>query len=200
MANLTKTQHRAYDFIKRYILENGISPTMTEIGDGIGISSKGVVHRHVQNLVEHGLIEVTPKRHRNIRLVNEENGDYCLPLMGRIAAGSPIEAINNTESINIATMLLGANRYALKVKGDSMIEEGIHHDDIIICEQTKTARNGEIVVAMIDHSETTLKRLQNNQDGTISLNPANSSMEPIVVNSDRVTIQGIYVGLLRVVN
>ena len=199
-ASLTKTQYSVYEFIKRYILVNGISPTMTEIGEGVGICSKGVIHRHVQNLVSHGLLTVTPKRHRNIRLVNDEQADYCLPVLGCIAAGRPIEALNQDESLNVATSLLGANRYALRVKGDSMIEEGIHDDDIIICQQANSARSGQIVVALIDSSEVTLKRLQNNQDGTVSLIPANANFSPQVFNAPRVAIQGIYVGLLRLVS
>lgn len=195
---LTLSQRRTYDFILKYFQAHDMSPTAAEIAQGIGIKSRGVVHRYLQALAQAGVIALTPNRHRNIRLLTE----MCarspgLPLVGKIAAGSPIAAIQQDESIDIATVLLGPNRYALRVSGDSMIEEGIHDGDIIVCEQRDTAQEGDIVVALIDREEATLKRLHYLPDDQIALIPANAVLTPMIFSASRVTIQGVFVGLLR---
>lgn len=114
-----------------------------------------------------------------------------IPLIGTIAAGRPIEAIESTEEFNIYNILYGTDLYMLKVKGDSMIEEGINDGDFVICEPRNTADNGEIVVALIDNQEATLKRLYKNNNGTVLLCPANSSMAPLEYDASRVTVQGV---------
>lgn len=195
---LTRTQQKTYNFIQSYIDEHGLAPTAAEIAEGIGIKSRGVVHRYVKALESAGLIDLVPNRHRNIRLHTAAN-DNTLPLVGKIAAGSPIEAVQDNETVDVANIFLGDNRYALKVQGDSMIDEGIFDGDIVVCEQSDTARDGQIVVALIDENEATLKRFKRTVDGRISLIPANINLQPMLYTADRVKVQGVYVGLLRYV-
>lgn len=196
---LTLAQHRVFRFIKAYWSNNQYAPTTAEIAEGIGIKSRGVVHRYLKALEDHGYIRLAPNKKRNITLLapRQEAANISLPLLGRIAAGSPIEAVYDDESINVSEMFLSSDRYALRVKGDSMIDEGIHDGDIIICEHAEQASNGQIVVALIDRSEATLKRLKKNDDGTVSLIPANPEHETQIYASHRVTIQGLFIGLLR---
>lgn len=193
---LTLSQKKVYEFIQLFSKANQYSPTMAEIAEGIGIHSRGVVHRYVKALVNEGLIKIIPGRRRNIQLMPESK-PYTLELKGRIAAGSPIEAITEGETLNIVNIFLGSNRYALKVKGDSMIDEGIFDGDVVVCEYCEVPADGKIVVALIDHQEATLKRIKFNHDHTITLIPANSKLSPMTYPEDRITIQGIYVGLLR---
>jgi repressor LexA len=191
---LTVSQQKVYDFIQKFIKEHQHSPTMAEIAKGIGITSRGVVHRYVAALAQEGLINIIPGHRRNIQLLSPSN---CLPLKGRIAAGSPIEAIPDNETLDIVNIFLGKNRYALKVKGDSMIEEGIFDGDIVVCEHCEDAADGKIVVALVDNQEATLKRIKYNSDHTITLIPANQKLKPMTYPEDRIAIQGIYIGLLR---
>jgi repressor LexA len=195
---LTLGQRRTYDFIKKFLGENDYAPTAAEIAAGTGIKSRGVVHRYLKALAAAGKIHLTPKRHRNISLINEViAGIKSLPLVGAIAAGCPIEAITDADPIDVSKIFLGEQRYALKVRGDSMIDEGIFDGDIVVCEQADDASNGQIVVAIIDDQEATLKRLEKSNDGQVVLHPANERLEPMVFDATRVKIQGIYVGLLR---
>lgn len=195
---LTLGQHKVYRFIQTYIQAHEYAPTTAEIAAGIGISSRGVVYRYLKALEKLSYIRLEPYKKRNIVLLEQsQSTEFSLPLLGLIAAGQPIEAMCDDETVNVTEMFLSPGRYALRVKGDSMIDEGIHDGDIIICQYSDHADNGKIVVALIDRSEATLKRLQNNQDGTISLLPANSTHQIQVYASHRVTIQGIFIGLLR---
>jgi repressor LexA len=192
---LTLSQRKVYEFIKKFIQEFNYSPTMSEIASGIGIQSRGVIHRYVGALVQAGLVHLEPRRRRNIRLLNEPSN--VLVIKGRIAAGTPIEAITDNEVLDIVNIFLGTSRYALKVKGNSMIDEGILDGDVVVCETCENPRNGRIVVALIDQQEATLKRIQYNNDNTITLIPANSQLAPVTYSCDRITIQGVYIGLLR---
>ncbi len=195
---LTLGQKRTFEFIKKFLGEHEYAPTAAEIAAGTGIKSRGVVHRYLKALEQAGKIRLTPKRHRNINLVSETLVNFnSLPLVGAIAAGYPIEAIADADPIDISKLFLGDRRYALKVKGDSMVEEGIYDGDIVICDQADTAENGDIIVAIIDNDEATLKRLEKTHTNKIILHPANQHLEPQVYDASRVTIQGIYVGLLR---
>lgn len=195
---LTLGQRRTYDFIKKFLAEHDYAPTAAEIAAGTGIKSRGVVHRYLKALAAAGKIHLTPKRHRNISLVNETIATgHALPLIGAIAAGSPIEAITDADPIDLSKIFLGDQRYALTVKGDSMIDEGIFDGDIVVCERADQANSGQIVVAIIDNQEATLKRLEKTMTGQVVLHPANERLEPMVFDAHRVAIQGIYVGLLR---
>ena len=175
------------------------APTAAEIAKGIGIRSRGVVYRNLKGLESAGFITLMPKRHRNIRLTGKPLSQLRagLPLIGKIAAGAPIEAIHDQETVDVVNLCLGPNRFALKVKGDSMIDEGIHNGDIVICESCDNISNGDIVVALIDNESATLKQLQYNGNDTVSLLPANPNHQVQTYPVQRVEVQGKYVGLLR---
>lgn len=202
---ITLSQRKTYEFIRQYIDQYGHAPTTAEIAEGIGIKSRGVVHRYVKALQDAGLLHVAPRRHRNIELTDkalkkpQSHNNVLLPLIGAIAAGQPIEAIIDQDPINLADIFLGDNRYALRVKGNSMINEGIHDGDIVVCVHSNTAKNGQIVVALIDNERATLKRLYHDAGNrNVTLVPANDELKPMTYSAERVTIQGLYVGLLRV--
>ncbi len=198
---LTDRQQTTYQFIRNYHLRHGYAPKLTEIAGGIGISSKGVVHRYLKAIAEEGLIDLLPGRHRGIHLVEKhlesQAAKLTLPLVGKIAAGQPIEAIPNHDTFNLSAFFLGPNRFVLKVQGDSMIEAGILDGDMVIIEQQNHARDSDIVVALVDKDEATLKYLQQNNDGTVTLLPANQSMQPMNYLTERIQIQGVVVGQMR---
>lgn len=198
---LTAVQHKTYQFIKQFIDKYGYSPTTAEIAKGIKIKSRGVAYRYLSALAEKGLITLTPHRRRNIQLLtsatHQATTHQGLPLLGQIAAGSPIEAVPQQETVDVADLFYGRNRYALRVNGNSMVEEGIFDGDIVICERRVTAQNGQIVVALIDNEYATLKRLLHNSDKSVTLLPANSDHLPQTYSPERVQIQGIFIGLLR---
>jgi repressor LexA len=193
---LSKRQQDTYRFICDYIAEQGRAPLLSEIAMALGINSKGVAHRYVQALADAGLIRLLPGRHRGIELTGNDDRPV-LPLLGRIAAGQPIEAIPGRDEINLAEFFMAPNRFVLKVQGDSMIEAGILDGDMVIVERREHADNGAIVVALIDDNEATLKRLRNNRDGSVTLIPENSALPPMIYPAERVRIQGIVVGQMR---
>ncbi len=192
---LTEREQTTLQFIVDFYAKSRKSPLLTEIAEGLGIQSKGVVHRYLSSLEEQGYIR-RHQKHRGIELVDHPNYDE-LPLLGRIAAGKPIEAIENRELINFAHLLGGTNRYVLQVKGHSMIDEGIRSGDLVVIEQAKMARSNQIVVALIDNHEATLKRVKFPNRDTVRLIPANKNMQPKNYSADRVTIQGVLVGQVR---
>jgi len=195
---LTTRQRDVLAFIRQYLARQGHAPALEEIARGIGIRSKGVIHRHVQALADAGEIRLLPGRKRGIELVADKPAEgMTLPLLGRIAAGYPIEAIPGQDTLNLSDFLLGPNRYALRVQGDSMIEAGILDGDTVVIEQCEVADDGEIVVALIDGEEATLKRLRYRHDGTIALIAANPAIAPMIYTADRVAVQGVVVGQLR---
>ena len=191
-----------YRFIRDYIAQHSHAPLLSEIALGIGIRSKGVVHRYLQSLVSEGLLIIEASKHRGISLTSKKLADnipprYRLPLLGRIAAGQPIEAIPNHDEIDLSEFFIGENRFVLKVQGDSMIEAGILDGDMVVIEKTDHANNNDIVVALIDNESATLKTFRNNHDGSLALIPSNSNMQTMIYSTDRVVIQGIVVGQLR---
>lgn len=201
---LTDRQRQTLDFIRAYTADHGYSPKLKEIADHLGIQSRGTVHRYIRALEEADLIRVARDRSRGISLADkpaepqaQHAGEVGLPLLGRIAAGLPIEAIEDHETINLNDFFVRPGRFVLRVQGDSMIEDGIFDGDMVIVESTPIARDGEIVVALIDREEATLKRLQNHGDGSVTLIPANASMQPFRYSAERVQIQGIVVGQFR---
>ncbi len=184
-------------FIREYIARHGCTPLLEEIAGGRWIRSRGVVNRYVQALAEETMITLLPGRHRGIQLNDSELPQPALPLLGKIAAGRPIEAIQGEDEINLADFFMGPNRFVLKVQGDSMIEAGILDGDMVVMERCQQAADGNIVVALIDGERATLKRLQNHRDGTVTLHPANSTLTPLRYSAERVSIQGRLVGQLR---
>ncbi|MDH5612651.1 MAG: transcriptional repressor LexA [Gammaproteobacteria bacterium] len=196
---LTDNQRTVLNFIERYTMLHGVSPKLQEIAEGIGISSRGVAHRYVQALVDAGFISIDKGKHRGIRLLRENphRAENSLPLLGKIAAGKPIEAIPGEDEINLVDFF-GRNNFAIRVQGDSMIDIGILDGDIAIIEFRETANDGDIVVALIDEQEATLKRFKRSGQGRfIELLPENAEMKPMVYGAHRVRIQGVLVGQLR---
>ncbi|MFQ5488773.1 MAG: transcriptional repressor LexA [Gammaproteobacteria bacterium] len=196
-AMLSPRERDTYEFIRRFLGRHGHAPLLTEIAAGLGIRSKGTVHRYVQAIARAGLIELLPGRHRGIRLCPAPSTDATLPLLGRIAAGRPIEAIPDMDRIDLSEFFMGPNRFVLRVQGDSMVEAGILDGDMVIVEQRSHADNGDIIVALIDNEEATLKRLRHNRDGSITLLPANVALAPITYPAGHIRIQGVVVGQLR---
>ncbi len=194
----TPSQTQVLRFIRDHLASQGHAPSLSAIAEGLGLRSKGVVHRHVQALVEQGYLRVEAGRHHGIALtgrVAEET--LSLPLIGRIAAGRPIEAIADEQTLNLADFLLGPNRYALRVFGDSMIGAGILDGDTVVVEHREFAHDGDIVVALIDLQEATLKRFKQRKDGAIELIAENPAIPPMIYPASRVRIQGIVTGQLR---
>ena len=205
--NLTPKQLRILKIIQEGRERNGYSPTMQEIADEIGVS-KVTVFEHVEALIEKGALRRTPHRARSLevtkRFLQSESGAVRrLPLIGRIAAGLPIEAIENRDFLDLDEMFRvtggesESETFALRVTGDSMIEDMIMDGDYVICERVSTAKDGDIVVALIEGGEATLKRIYREADH-IRLQPANSNYEPIRVPTCE--IQGVMIGLVRGTN
>ncbi len=194
----TRSQQKVFNAIQVYIAAHGHGPTLTEIGERIGIRSKGTVHRHVKALIDQGYLQ-QQGGWRGINLSDKHDArlDTRLPLLGRIAAGKPIDAIPGHDEIDLNELFAGVGRYALKIQGDSMIDAGIMDGDTVIIERRDTANDGDIVVALIDDEEATLKRLKRHHDGRIELIPENISLSPLIYDASRVRIQGILVGQLR---
>ena len=195
---LTPTQDRVLAFIRRYLKRRGYAPSLIEIAEGIGITSKGTAHRHVQALAEAGAIRLISGRKRGIELVEAgQDSKLSLPLLGAIAAGRPIEAISGQDRLDLADYLLGDNRYALQVKGDSMTGIGILDGDMVIIERCDSAEDNAIVVALIDDEEATLKRFKRLKSGRIKLIAENPDIRPMTFAPKRVRIQGVLVCQLR---
>jgi repressor LexA len=198
---LTRRQQEIYDYLREHLDDFPHPPTLDELCDALGLKSRGSLHKQIQALIETGLVEPMNNLRRGIRMVEQSPelaaDTDALPLYGYIAAGSPIEAISNPESIDVPAQLRTPNPcYVLEVRGDSMIEEGILDGDWVVIEHRDRARNGEIVVALVDGEEATLKRLEQRPDEVI-LHPANSSLSAIHFNPEQVQIQGVLVGQMR---
>ena len=196
----TDRAREVYDFIQAYSARHGYAPKLREIASHLGISSRGVAHRYVRALQEEGLVHIEPDRARGIHLRKGKTSaprTFSLPLLGRIAAGRPIEAIPGEDEIDLSEFFVNRERFVLRVQGDSMIEAGILDSDMVVVEKRDTADNGDIVVALIDGTEATLKRLQKNRDGSVTLRPANAALSPLRLSAARVRIQGVVVGQFR---
>lgn len=195
---LTAKQQRVYLFIRDYINRKGMAPTQKEIAENIGVNSRGLIQRYINALVKAGLIITMPGRKRNIILDKKRYLPYSrLPIVGTIAAGKPIEAIDDNKVLDLAGTLLGPNRFVLEVKGDSMIGDNICDSDYIICERRDHVNDGDIVVAVIDGSETTLKRIYRGNKDEVMLIPSNPLLKPTVYPNSRVSFKGVYLGLIR---
>ena len=197
--NLTPKQLRVLEFIRERRENHGYSPTMQEIADFIGVS-KVTVFEHVEALVTKGALLRDPNKARSLSLPDEDRSELAFALVGRIAAGYPIEKYEQSEELHLGEMFgprRGRNNemFALQVEGESMRDEGIFDGDYVIIEKRDTARDGERVVAILPDGESTLKTLFRQPDGTIRLQPANPAFDPIVVRECR--IQGVVIGVLR---
>ncbi len=193
---LTRRQQQIYDYLKRNEHRFDQPPSLTQLCELLGLSSRGSMHKQITALIEAGLVEPMNHQHRGIRLKHGDNPNE-LPLMGYIAAGEPIEALENPEPIEIPPALRTTHPcFVLQVRGDSMIEDGILDGDYVIIEQRSQAPQRAIVVALIHGENATLKRLEKHPDRII-LHPANADMEPMEFKPEEVRIQGVLVGQMR---
>jgi repressor LexA len=205
---LTKRQKEFLDFLSGFLEEKGYSPSYEEIAQGLDLASLATVHKHIMALeskhyLKRGFnqsrsLEISPKyyeeqrQHKQVIPIRTE-----VPLLGRIAAGAPVEAIAGQDTLNFADFTGDPDTYALKVRGESMIEDHICDGDYVLIERSSEARDGDIVVALVDGSETTLKRFYREPGDKVRLQPANSSMNPIYVPRSALQIQGKLLAVLR---
>lgn len=200
---VTARQRQVYDFIGRYAEAHKLPPTIAEIGKQFQMTSSASVHSILSALEREGLIKRIPNVSRGIEIIKHEEhqDDYEIPLLGTVAAGQPIEAILAHETVQAPKNMLGRDRmFALRVRGDSMIDENIQDNDIIIVSSQQTAENGQMVVALIDGNYATVKKFYREPD-FIRLEPANPQFKPIFIKTpERIQIQGIVRGLIRSYN
>lgn len=199
MQPLTKRQREILDFLNTFIEQHGYAPSLEEVGRRFGLSSLATVHKHLTNLQDKGFIKRAWNRSRSIELIPTRVGTRAvdLPLLGNVAAGAPIEAVVSSETVAVPEDLIGKqDTYALRVRGDSMIDEQIRDGDVVIVEDRKTAQNGEMVIALLQGAEVTLKKFYRD-NGRIRLQPANAAVQPLMVDAHKVQIQGVVVGVVR---
>jgi len=203
---LTKRQKEVLNYLVAFINKNGYSPSFEEIARSLKLTSLATVHKHLSTLEKKGFIRRGYNQSRSIEViqlpkpVREEILDRHvveLPLRGKIAAGRPLEALEQDETISLADFAHGEKTFVLQVRGESMRDDHILDGDYIVVEQTQVANTGEIVVALVGEDDATVKRFYREPGGKIRLQPANSSMAPIVVPAQDVKIQGRVVGVLR---
>ena len=220
---LTHLESRVLGAIDQHINRYGQSPTIAELALALRLKSKGTVHRYVQSLIEKGKLERHGTGWRGLRVTGKSvladvttlptksnvidlvtlpvtrvtSGDFKLPLLGKIAAGQPIEAIEDQVHLDLAEFFIGPDRYALRVSGDSMMDVGILDGDTVILRKTSKVRSGDIVVALIDSQEATLKRLGEYNNQSVELIPENKTMQTMHYATERVSFQGVLVGQLR---
>jgi repressor LexA len=199
MATLTKRQKQLIDYLQNYITENGYAPTLSEVGQYFGLSSLATVHKHLHNLEQKGYIRRVHNHSRALEVTTERKSPVGreLRLVGTVAAGTPIEAIEGSDTISVPEEFVRRdNTFCLRVKGESMVDEGIRDGDYIIVEGRESATPGETVVALIG-DEATVKKYFPEPDGRVRLQPANVTMDPIYVGEDDLRIRGVVVGLMR---
>ncbi len=193
---LTSKQSQVLQTIQHLAQQMGYLPTLEEIGQDMGIG-RSTIHKHIRTLINNGYLQEAEGKsaYQLADPLDEEEGS--LPYMGRIAAGFPIEAIPDQQNINLAQLFCGPDRYVLKIAGDSMIEAGIWDDDYVVIEKRTSAREGDIIVALVDRYEATLKYYHPKDTGVVELRPANSQLQSMFYPADQVEIQGVMVGVFR---
>ena len=213
---LTKRQYRVLAFLDSFVRRNGYCPSYDEVRKALGLASLATVHKHMNTLQRKGYIRRDPNRSRSIEVIDRRpmieadalsaKGEHdpgpmhraeSLPLLGRIAAGRPVEAFASQEALSLQEFVGNKNVYVLQVKGDSMIEDHICDGDYVVVESTSGADNGDTVVALVQGNEATLKRFYRESDGRLRLQPANPSMAPIFMEQGELEIQGRVIGVLR---
>ncbi|MGA2483895.1 MAG: transcriptional repressor LexA [Candidatus Acidiferrales bacterium] len=203
---LTKRQKEVLDFLVSFETRNGYAPSFEEIAKGVKLTSLATVHKHISTLEKKGFIRRGYNQSRSIEIlqlpkpVKEQVMDrrvHELPLVGRIAAGRPLESVEDRETLSLGDFTHGGNSYVLQVKGTSMIEDHILDGDFVVCEQTQVANAGDIIVALVNGEEATLKRFYRESGGKVRLQPANSELNPIIVPAADVKVQGRVIGVLR---
>ena len=198
---LTKRQKEILDFLQLFLTENGYPPSYEEIARHFGYTSLATVHEHLENLRQKGYIRKSYNASRSIEVMPTGTSVSAveLPLLGLVAAGQPIEAIGDQETLAVPEDLVGrgGRHYVLRVRGDSMIDEQIRDGDYVIVNSRNTAQNGEMVVALVHGDSATVKKFYRERDGRVRLQPANVTMAPMFFPSDEVMVQGIVVGVIR---
>ena len=204
---LTKRQKEVLDFIADFVEENGYSPSYEELAQGLNLASLATVHKHIQALESRNYLrrlfnqsrslEVSPKYVQERRKNRTPARSAEIPLAGRIAAGTPVEAIEGQDTLQFSDFTGKGDTFALQVRGDSMIDDHIMSGDYVLVERAREVQNGEIVVALVDGRDATLKRFYREPDGRVRLQPANASMRPIMVDPDALEIQGRVLAVLR---
>ena len=198
---LTRRQSEILNFISEYCEEHGYAPTLQEIGKRFGLSSVATVHKHVSQLTAKGYLKRQRRNaSRDLEVVassGKKARAAVVPLLGTVAAGFPIEALAEAEEVVLPEQWLGRRRtFALRVRGESMIDEQIRDGDVVVVEERETARNGETVIALVDGENVTVKQYQR-QGAIIRLVPANPTMAPLEYPEERVRVQGIVIGVMR---
>lgn len=198
---LTRRQQEIMDIIQTLYARNGYAPTLDEIALASGINTRSTVHQHVQILIREGYLQAATGK-RAYRMPSEAESHHpqqplALPFIGCIAAGKPIAAIPGRDEINPLDIFSGKGRFVLEVKGESMIDIGIMDGDFVVIQTQEEARDGEVVVALVEREEATLKRIYYLPDGNIELRPENSTLRPMVYPAESVQVQGKMVGLFR---
>jgi repressor LexA len=203
---LTRRQKELMDFLADFINKNGYSPSYEEIANGLKLASLATVHKHIQALQAKNYLRRSFNHSRSLEIAEryfaEEKArkpvaDLSIPLLGRIAAGTPVEAIQTPEMLQFSDFAHNDTTFALQVRGDSMIEDHICSGDYVLVEKTDSVKNGEIVVALVDGTDATLKRYYREPDGNIRLQPANSTMQPIYVEPSHLEVQGKVLAVMR---
>ena len=198
---LTRRQREILDYLNGYLEANEYAPSFEEIARHFNYNSLATVHEHLTNLERKGYIKRTYNESRAIEVLPSEMNPRAveLPLLGLVAAGTPIEVLATQEMIAVPEDFTrrGGNHYVLRVRGNSMIDEQIRDGDYVVIRERQNADNGEMVIALINNSSATVKKFYRERDGRIRLQPANDTMEPIYIHENDVTIQGIVIGVLR---
>lgn len=198
---LTRRQQEIWEVILRWYRTHGYTPTLDEIGKAVGLNSRSTVHQHVKTLIQEEYLQAADGKRAYDILPGDVERDaqmpLSLPLQGQIAAGHPIEAIPDRNDISPNEMFTGPGRYALKVKGESMIDIGVMDGDYVVIQRIEDAKNGDIVVALVEREEATLKRIFYHNTGFVELRPENNEMQAMFYPSDSIQVQGRMVGLFR---
>jgi repressor LexA len=198
---LTKRQREILNYLTVYTEQNGFAPSFEEIAENFGYNSLATVHEHLTNLERKGYIKRNYNESRAIEILPSEASPRAieLPLLGSVAAGMPIEALESNETFCVPDDMIGrgGNHYVLRVRGNSMVDEQIKDGDFVVVNQRERADNGEMVIALINGNSATVKKYYRERDGRIRLQPANETMQPIYVHENDISIQGIVVGVMR---
>jgi len=198
---LTRRQREILDYLAGYIGANGYAPSFEEIAGRMGFRSLATVHEHLSNLERKGVIRRSFNESRSIEVLTRarQPGVADLPLLGAVAAGEPIEAVEDRDTVAVPEAMLPATgpNYVLRVRGDSMIDEQIRDGDLVVVHGRSHARNGEMVIALLQNTHATVKKLYREKDGRVRLQPANAALAPIYVDPNDITIQGVVVGVIR---
>jgi len=198
---LTKRQREILNYLTAYSEQNGFAPSFEEIAENFNYNSLATVHEHLTNLERKGYIKRSYNESRAIEILPSEATPRAieLPLLGMVAAGQPIEAIEANETFIVPEALVGraGNHYVLRVRGNSMVDEQIRDGDFVVVNERRRADNGEMVIALIDGTSATVKKFYRERDGRIRLQPANETMQPMYVHENDISIQGIVVGVMR---